>query len=104
MLCMNYVCGAVETDKQISQDMQPGFSNKTVSVSSIPSKNSASSHYDIDSDAHNMPEARGTPLAQELEHSAYRLDQSSLKSYSTTSQPSTVAEKYEYYFITTHLF
>jgi len=107
MLCvrraMNYVCRAVETEKQISQNKQPGFSSKTVSVSSIASNSGAPSHYDVDSDAHKMPEACGTQFEQELQHSAYRVDQFSLKSCSTTSQPSTVAEKYEYCLITTDL-
>jgi len=90
---------AVRTGERLSQNKESDTAysdlcSKIASANSIPSKHGAS-----DTDGHNacMPEARGTEVAPELpQHNAYQPDQFSMKSCSTTSQPSGVAEKYEY--------
>jgi len=107
---MHIVFCAVETDEQFNINKQLDSSalkriansssgSKPVSVSSIPSEHAASSNYDVDTDVcttRKVPEVSGTQLAHKLpQHAANRVDQLSLKSCSTTtSQPSTVAEKF----------
>ena len=94
---------AVDTDGSLSKDKQPDsnarkrvtttiYSN-AASINSLPSENGAS---DVDRSSARKPEACGTGLAHEVPQQAvYGLDQFSIKSCSTISQPSTAVEKYE---------
>ena len=101
------VCDICETGEQLGKHKQPDISagmrvvsrpssgSNTVSLNSLPSQNAASDTNTVRST--RKPEARGAELSSQLpQHTVYRPDQFSLKSCSTTSQLSTVADKYEY--------